>query len=90
MKPAAIPLSERPTLTVDEFCAVVGIGRSLFYKAVAAGDLKLSKYGKRSFVKRDELKRFVDNLPRSGPSQPRPRKAKAAPAAAPPAGRATP
>ncbi|WP_404557176.1 hypothetical protein [Bradyrhizobium niftali] len=77
-------------MSVDESCGIIGCGRSLFYKAVAAGDLKLSKYGKRSFVKRDELKRFVDNLPRSGPSQPRPRKTKAAPAAVPPAERAMP
>jgi excisionase family DNA binding protein len=59
----AIPLPDRPTLTVDEFCKMVGIGRSTFYKAVAAGDLKPRKYGKRTFVTRDELKRFVDNMP---------------------------
>src|SRR5580692_3837686 len=29
-----IPLSERLTLTVDEFCKMIGIGRSTFYKAV--------------------------------------------------------
>ena len=27
-----IPLSERPTLTVNEFCEMVGIGRSTFYR----------------------------------------------------------
>jgi excisionase family DNA binding protein len=60
---AAIPLSERPTLTVDEFCMMVGIGRSTFYKAVGAGDLKVRKYGKRTFVTQEELKRFVDKMP---------------------------
>jgi excisionase family DNA binding protein len=62
-KRAVIPLSERPTLTVDEFCGMIGIGRSTFYNAVAAGDLKLCKYGKRSFVKTEEMKRFVASLP---------------------------
>jgi excisionase family DNA binding protein len=58
-----IPLSERPTLTVDEFCTMVGIGRSTFYKAVGAGDLKVRKYGRRTLVTQDEMKRFVANLP---------------------------
>ena len=59
----AIPLSERPTLTVDEFCRMIGIGRSTFYKAVGAGDLKVRKYGKRTFVTQEEMKRFVENMP---------------------------
>jgi excisionase family DNA binding protein len=58
-----IPLPERPTLTVNEFCEMVGIGRSTFYKAVGVGDLKVRKYGKRTFVTQEELKRFVENMP---------------------------
>lgn len=58
-----IPLSERPTLTVDEFCGLVGIGKSLFYKAVAAGDISARKYGKRTFVMQDEVRRFIENMP---------------------------
>jgi excisionase family DNA binding protein len=50
-----IPLSERPTLTVDEFCSRIGIGRSTFYKTVKAGDLKIRKYGKRTFVTKEGL-----------------------------------
>jgi excisionase family DNA binding protein len=60
---SVIPLSERPTLTVDEFCKMIGIGRSTFYKAVGAGDLKVRKYGKRTFVTQEEMKRFVDKMP---------------------------
>jgi excisionase family DNA binding protein len=66
----AIPLTERPTLTVDEFCKLIGFGRSTFYKAVEAGDIKVRKYGKRTFVTKDEMKRFVENLPR-GTTRPR-------------------
>jgi excisionase family DNA binding protein len=58
-----IPLSDRPTLSVDEACRLLGIGRSTFYKAVTAGDVKVRKYGKRTLVTQDELKRFVDNMP---------------------------
>jgi excisionase family DNA binding protein len=58
----AVPLSERPTLTVDEFCRLIGIGRSTAYKAIKAGDLKPSKYGKRTFIKREEMLRFVGSM----------------------------
>ncbi len=57
-----IPLSDRPTLTVNEFCKMIGFGRSSFYKAVAAGDLKPRKYGKRTFITQDEMKRFVASM----------------------------
>jgi excisionase family DNA binding protein len=60
----AIPLSERPTLTVDEFCKMVGFGRTTFYKAWKAGDLTPRKYGKRTFITKEEMKRFIANLPR--------------------------
>lgn len=58
-----IPLSERPTLTVDEFCGMVGISRSTCYKAITAGDLKPRKYGKRTFITKEEMMRFVGNMP---------------------------
>jgi hypothetical protein len=41
---------------------MVGFGRSTFYKAVAAGDLKPRKYGKRTFITQEELKRFVASM----------------------------
>jgi len=58
-----VPLSERPTLTVDEFCKMVGLGRSTAYKAIANGDLKPRKYGKRTFITQDEMRRFVESMP---------------------------
>jgi hypothetical protein len=41
---------------------MIGFGRSSFYKAVANGDLKPSKYGKRTFITQDEMKRFVASM----------------------------
>ena len=41
---------------------LVGIGRSTVYAAIKAGHLKLSKYGKRSFIKREEALRFVGKM----------------------------
>ena len=59
----SIPLGERPTLTIDEFCGLVGIGISSFYRAVAAGDLKPRRYGRRVFITQEEMKRFVAAMP---------------------------
>jgi len=58
-----IPLSERPTLNIDEVCALLGMGRSTLYKAVTAGDLVPRKYGKRTIITKEELARFVKNMP---------------------------
>ena len=63
MPETTISLSERPTLTVNEFCGMIGIGRSTFYKAVAAGHLQVRKYGKRTFITQEEMKRFVEQMP---------------------------
>lgn len=57
-----VSLSERPTVTINEFCRLIGLGRSTVYKAAKAGDLKLSKYGKRTFIKREEVQRFVQSM----------------------------
>jgi excisionase family DNA binding protein len=59
----SIPLLERPTVTIDEFCKLIGFGRSTFYKAVDAGDINPRKYGKRTFITQDEVKRFVESMP---------------------------
>jgi hypothetical protein len=42
---------------------MIGIGRSTFYKAVGAGHLQVRKYGKRTFITQEEMKRFVQNMP---------------------------
>jgi hypothetical protein len=61
-----IPLSERPTLTVDEFCGMVGIGRSTFYKVRSVDGLDkrprhqrgLLSYFRRDFSAQAEKKSF--------------------------------
>lgn len=39
-----------------------GISRESFYKLVRSGDLAVVKIGRRTFVDRSELDRFVDSL----------------------------
>jgi len=55
--------TEKRGLTVDEACHTGGFGRSRFYEAVAAGQLVVRKFGKRTIVLRDDLDRFLDSLP---------------------------
>jgi len=59
----SILLSERASLNIDEFCAMVGIKRSTAYKAAASGDLILSKWGRRTLITKEEMVRFVKNMP---------------------------
>jgi predicted DNA-binding transcriptional regulator AlpA len=63
---SSLTVSEKLMLTVDEFCEMIGFGRTTFYKAVNAGDLKVQKYRKRTFVAQEEARRFVKNMPKKG------------------------
>jgi excisionase family DNA binding protein len=67
-----VPLWERPTLTINEFCKLVGIGRSTFYKALAAGDIRPRRYRGKNLITKEEVKRFIASLPAApgGPAQP--------------------
>lgn len=48
---------------VPEAREILGnIGHSKFYEVVRAGELRLVKIGRRSFVTDDELRRFVRSL----------------------------
>ncbi len=55
--------TEKRGLTVDEACYTAGFGRSRFYEAVAAGQLAVRKFGRRTIVLREDLDRFLDSLP---------------------------
>lgn len=63
MNTNAQELSSRLLNTVAEARARLGgIGHSTFYELVKAGDIKLAKIGRRSFVSEDELVRYVASL----------------------------
>jgi excisionase family DNA binding protein len=47
----------------------LGIGRSQFYKEVAAGRIRVRKLGKRTLVERSEQDRWLAALPHLEPSQ---------------------
>jgi excisionase family DNA binding protein len=56
--------SELPLLlSIDRAGKELGIGRSLIYELIAAQRLGSVKIGRRRFIRRDELLRFVRDLP---------------------------
>ena len=49
--------------SVEEFCALSGLGRSFLYEAIRNGDLKARKAGRRTLILSAEAQRYLDTLP---------------------------
>jgi excisionase family DNA binding protein len=49
--------------SVDESCAIAGVGRSYLYGAIAAGDLTARKAGRRTLILRSDLEAWLTGLP---------------------------
>ena len=49
--------------TIPEFCAATGIGRTRVYAALAAGQLRARKFGKRTIITAEDGRAFVAGLP---------------------------
>jgi len=58
---------ERLAYGVAEAARVAGIGRSTLYVALAAGELKARKCGRRTLIPADELRRYLTALPDARP-----------------------
>jgi len=57
-------VDELPLLiSIDRAGKELGIGRSLLYELIGAQQLASVKIGRRRFIRRDELFRFVRDLP---------------------------
>ncbi|MFT3673157.1 helix-turn-helix domain-containing protein [Aestuariivirga sp.] len=52
---------------VPEAARRAGVGRSSLYEAINRGELPLRKAGRRSLVRVDDLKAWVDALPVANP-----------------------
>lgn len=50
------------SLSIEEACAITGIGRTNLYKAINSGVLTARKYGKRTIILRDDLDTFLKGL----------------------------
>ena len=50
-------------LSISDACAMVGVGRTTIYAAIAEGRLKARKLGRRTLILRDDLTHFLVALP---------------------------
>ncbi|ARO52734.1 hypothetical protein B2G69_00310 [Methylorubrum zatmanii] len=50
-------------MSIREVARISGIGMTALYAAMARGDLKARKLGRRTIVLREDLRAFLDNLP---------------------------
>lgn len=57
-------------MSVDEFCAWASIGRSKFYREVAADRIRLRKIGRKSVVTMPDALAWLSSLPDAGLSAP--------------------
>lgn len=55
--------SEKRMLSLAEVCKTTGICRTSVYAAMKRGDLRAVKYGTRTFVRIEDLNRFLDSMP---------------------------
>ncbi len=49
--------------SIDESCAIAGVGRSFIYAAIAAGDLTARKAGRRTLILHSDLEAWLAGLP---------------------------
>jgi len=57
-----------------EAARLAGLSLASVDRAIARGELKTKKYGKRTLILKTELARFLDGLPDQPPSKAKPRK----------------
>lgn len=55
--------TEPEAMSIREAARISGIGMTALYAALARGDLKARKFGRRTIVLREDLRAFLDHLP---------------------------
>lgn len=48
---------------IEEVCKATGLGRTSIYAAIKAGSLVARKYGRATIILRDDLVKFMQQLP---------------------------
>ena len=49
-------------IRIPDACRLLGVGRSMFYKLITAGEIKTRKIGRKTLVPREELTAFAARL----------------------------
>lgn len=61
-KPPENPI-EKKLFTVEDFLTAFSTSRFVFYQQVKKGLLKTRKLGRRTYIRPEDAKEWVDNLP---------------------------
>jgi excisionase family DNA binding protein len=76
MRDTNAPYTNRPpqdlrpgAMTIREFCAWSGIGRTAIYKQAKLGRLKLSKVGSKTLVRWEDAQAWLNALPAASVGQ---------------------
>ena len=56
----------RRAYSIEEMCALTGLGRDAVYTAIRNGRLVARKLGRRTLITDDDLRQFLAGLPRAG------------------------
>ena len=59
-----LPVAEN--VTINEAIHRFGIGRTKFYELIQAGDIEAFKLGRRTLVRVESVRAFIESLPRAG------------------------
>jgi excisionase family DNA binding protein len=57
-------------LTIPDARRESGVGRSKIYEAIAAGELPARKLGRRTLILADDLRAWLEHLPKVTPPEP--------------------
>jgi excisionase family DNA binding protein len=57
---------DRRAHSINEACALTGLGRDAVYAAIRSGLLVARKFGGRTIILDDDLRQFLVELPRAG------------------------
>jgi excisionase family DNA binding protein len=55
-------------MTVVEACAAARIGRTALYEAIKSGDLVAAKFGRKTLIRTEDLRRWLEGLPTISPA----------------------
>ncbi len=50
------------SMTIEEACSAIGLGRTKLYEAINSGALKAKKYGKRTIILKCDIEAFLSQL----------------------------
>jgi len=56
-------MTELIAVTITQAVQLSGIGRSSIYQAISRGELPIRKWGRRSVILVDDLRRWLESLP---------------------------